>query len=124
MAALAMPMDPMASEMAEGGAAGGRGAAHNVARSQQVAAWLVEGCSSGEAHQRARAAWCVSHRTADRLVAAGRAELIRGWDVQRDEMTALLLSRLDRVFSDALVAGNHGAALGAVNAAARLAQLL
>jgi hypothetical protein len=32
--------------VAKGGAEGGRGAAHNLARSQQVARWLVEGCST------------------------------------------------------------------------------
>ena len=65
----------------------------------------------------------VSHRTADRLVAAARAELIRGWDVERHEMIALLLSRLDTVFRAAMEARNHGAALGAINAAATLSRL-
>jgi len=110
--------------MADGGAEGGRGAAHNVARSQQVARWLVEGLSTAEVRQRARDQWGVSHRTADRLVAAGRAELIRGWDVHRDQMTALLLSRLDTVFREAMAAKNHGAALGAINAQAKLAKVL
>ena len=65
----------------------------------------------------------VSHRTADRLVAAARAQLIRGWDVQRHEMFALLLARLDTVFREAMAAKNHGAALGAINSAAKLTQL-
>jgi len=109
--------------VAEVGADGGGGAAHTLARSQQVARWLVEGCSTAEVHQRARESWGVSHRTADRLVAAARADLVRGWDVQRHEMIALLLSRLDTVFREAMAAKNHGAALGAVNSAAKLAQL-
>jgi|688.fasta_scaffold89880_3 hypothetical protein len=109
--------------VAEGGAEGGGGAAHTLARSQQVARWLVEGFSTAEVHHRAREAWGVSHRSADRLVAAARAELIRGWDVERHEMIALLLSRLDTVFREAMAAKNHGAALGAINAAAKLAKL-
>jgi hypothetical protein len=110
--------------VAADGVEGGRGAvAHTVARAAVVAGWLTDGCSTAEVRQRARAQWGVSHRTADRLVAAGRAELIRGWDVERDEMIALLLSRLDRVFREAMEVKNHGAALGAVNAAAKLAQL-
>jgi len=83
---------------------------------------LVEGCSTAEVHQHAREVWGVSHRTADRLVAAALAELIRGWDVERHEMIALLLSRLGTVFREAMAAKNHGAAMGAVNAAAKLAQ--
>jgi len=88
-----------------------------------VAGWLTDGCSSAEVRQRARDQWGVSDRTGERLLAAGRAELIRGWDVQRDEMIALLLSRLDRVFREAMEARNHGAALGAINAAAKLSKL-
>jgi hypothetical protein len=109
--------------MAKAVADGGGGAAHTLARSQQVARWLVEGCSTAEVHHRARETWGVSHRTADRLVAAARAELIRGWNVERHEMIALLLSRLDTVFRAAMEAKNHGAALGAVNAAAKLSKL-
>ena len=109
--------------MAKADAEGGGGAAHTLARSQQVARWLVEGFSTAEVHHRARETWAVSHRTADRLVAAARAELIRGWDVERHEMIALLLSRLDTVFREAMAAKNHGAALGAINSAAKLAQL-
>jgi hypothetical protein len=109
--------------VAVAGGDGGRGAAHNVARSQQIARWLVEGFSTAEVHQRARESWKVSHRTADRLVAAARADLVRGWDVERHEMIALLLSRLDTVFRAAMEAKNHGAALGAINAAAKLSKL-
>ena len=109
--------------VAKDGAEGGGGPAHNTARSQQVARWLVEGCSTAEVHHRARETWGVSHRTADRLVAAARAVLIRGWDVERHEMIALLLSRLDMVFREAMATKNHGAALGAVNAAAKLSKL-
>jgi hypothetical protein len=109
--------------MAKADAEGGGGAAHTLARSQQVARWLVYGFSTAEVHARARETWNVSHRSADRLLAAARAELIRGWDVERHEMIALLLSRLDTVFREAMEARNHGAALGAINAAAKLSKL-
>jgi hypothetical protein len=110
--------------VAADGVEGGRGAvAHTVARAAVVAGWLTDGCSTAEVRQRARAQWGVSHRTADRLVAAGRAELIRGWDVERDEMTALLLSRLDAVFMGAMAAGNFNAAVAVLNAQARLSKL-
>ena len=108
--------------VAEVGADGGR-AAHSVARSQEVARWLVAGLSSGEAHQRARETWRISRRTADRLLVAARNELVADWDIDRRDLTAMLLARLDAVFQAALAAGNHGAALGAINAAARIAQM-
>lgn len=110
--------------VAEGGAERGRGAAHNIARSQQVARWLSAGCSTAEVHQQARETWGVSHRTADRLVAAGRAELMAGWDIERDQMLALLLSRFDAVFKAAMLTGNHNAAVAALNAQAKLAKVL
>jgi len=109
--------------MADGGAERGRGAAHNFARSQQVARWLVEGLSTAEVHHRARETWGVSHRTTDRLLKAGRAELMAGWDIERDSMIALLLSRLDSVFAAAMAEKNFNAALGCINAQARLAKL-
>jgi hypothetical protein len=107
------------------GADGYRGApaAHSLARSQQVARWLVEGFSTAEVRQRARDQWGVSHRTADRLVAAGRRELMRGWDCDRQQMIALLLSRLDAVFLGAMEARNFNAAVAVLNAQARLAKL-
>jgi hypothetical protein len=47
----------------------------------------------------------------------------RGWVVQRHEMIALLLARLDMVFRQVMEAKNHGGALGAINAQAKLAKL-
>lgn len=110
--------------VAADGVEGGRGAvAHTVARAAVVAGWLTDGCSTAEIHQRARDQWGVSHRTADRLVAAGRRELMRGWDCDRQQMTAMLLARLDSVFRGAMAAGNFNAAVAVLNAQARLAKL-
>ena len=80
--------------VAEAGADGGR-AAHCIARSQEVARWLVTGLSSGEAHQRARETWRISRRTADRLLVAARKELIAASDIDKASQTGfdLLLFR-------------------------------
>ena len=111
--------------VAKGGADGGGGGAvaHNVPRVAVMAGWLAEGNGSSEVVRRAQAEWGISQRTAQRLLAAARADLVRDWDVQRHEMIALLLSRLDLVFRAAMEAKNHGAALGAINAAAKLSKL-
>ena len=63
----------------------------------------------------------MSHRTADRLVSAARADMGRGWHIQRHEIIALSLARLDTVFREIMEAKNHGEALGAINSAAKLA---
>ena len=112
--------------VADVGADGYRGApaAHTLARSQLIARWLTEGFSTAEVHHRARETWKVSHRTADRLLQAGRRELMAGWDIERDQMLALLLSRFDAVFKAAMVSGNHNAAVAALNAQAKLAKVL
>jgi len=47
-----------------------------------------------------------------------------GWDIERDQMLALLLSRFDAVFKAAMVSGNHNAAVAALNAQAKLAKVL
>jgi hypothetical protein len=62
-------------------------------------------------------------RSADRLIAAARAELVSQWQNERPELLVVLLARFDRVFREAMACQNHGAALGAVNAAARLGNL-
>jgi hypothetical protein len=72
----------------------------------------------------ARDEWGVSRRSADRLLAAGRRELLANWDIERDQMLALLLTRFDAVFKAAMVSGNHNAAVSALNAQARLAKVL
>ncbi len=74
-------------------------------------------------HQQAREAWGVSHRTADRLVAAARAELIRGWHLERTEMLALSLARLDAVFRGAVASGIYNDAVALLDSRARLAML-
>ena len=43
--------------VAKDGAEGGGGAANTLAQSQQVARWLMEGCSTAELHHRASETW-------------------------------------------------------------------
>lgn len=74
-------------------------------------------------HQRAREIWGVSGLTADRLLAAGRAELVRDLHLERSVMLALSLARLDAVFRGAVASGNYNDAVALLNARARLAKL-
>ncbi len=97
--------------------------AETIARASVVAGLLVDGLSRPEILAVARERWGLAPRSADRLIAHARAELVAAWGVQREQLLAVLLSRADRVYREAMACQNHGAALGAINAAARLAQL-
>lgn len=97
--------------------------AETLARSAEVLAWLVDGLGRPEIHARARERWDLAPRSTDRLIAFARCELREAWNVQREELLSVLLSRCDRIYREGMASGNHGAALGAINSAARLAQL-
>lgn len=101
----------------------GGATAETLARSAEVLAWLVEGLGRPEIHARARERWDLAPRSADRLIAFARAELREAWNLQREELLSLLLSRCDRIFREAMATGNLGVGLGALNTCARLAQL-
>lgn len=94
-----------------------------VARVPVVARWIVDGYSRPEMLQMAREQWGIATRNTDRLIAHARAELVAEWELQRPELLATLLSRTDRIYREAMAVSNHGAALGAVNTAARLGRL-
>ena len=97
--------------------------AQTLARIPAVVGWLVEGRSRAEIVSCCGEEWGVSPRQADRLIAYARAELRQEWSVQRSELTATLLARLDREYRAASGQGNPGAAIAAVMATAKLAQL-
>lgn len=99
------------------------GHAETVARTPVVAGWVVDGLSRHAIHQKARDAWGIAPRTTDRLIAAARAELCAGWEVQRAEMVALLLERCDAAYAMAMEQKNSGAAIAAVGTMAKLAKL-
>ncbi|MFM7550076.1 MAG: hypothetical protein ACKO8I_14665 [Cyanobacteriota bacterium] len=97
--------------------------AETIVRAGEVLGWLVAGNSTREIYARTAAAWGVSTRQADRYLSHARQMLADAWAIERPDLTALLLSRTDQIYREAMACGNHGAALGAINAAARLAQL-
>jgi hypothetical protein len=70
-----------------------------------------------------RQTWGLSPRSADRLLALARQQIRSDWDIERPQMIADRLSQLSTLQQDARAAGNHAAALGCINAAARIACL-
>jgi hypothetical protein len=111
--------------VASNGDQGGRlVTAETAVRVPIVAGWLVDGRSRLQIYAAARDAWDLAPRSVDRLIQSARAEIVAAWDQQRPELTACLLSRYDAIYAAAMACGNHGAALGAVHGAVRLAKLI
>jgi hypothetical protein len=97
--------------------------AETIARAAVVAGLLVDGLSRPEIVAEARERWGLAPRSTDRLIAHARGQLREAWELEREQLLAVLLTRCDRIYREAMACANHGAALGAINAAARLAQL-
>lgn len=67
--------------------------------------------------------WGVAERTCDEYLALARAQLKADWDIERPQMIADLLSQCSTLQMEARQAGQFHIALGAINTAAKLAQL-
>jgi hypothetical protein len=67
--------------------------------------------------------WGVSSRTCDTYLQLAREQLKADWDIERPQMIADLLSQCSTLQLEARRAGQYHIALGAINTAAKLAQL-
>lgn len=67
--------------------------------------------------------WGVSERSCDKYLAMARDKLKADWDIERPQMVADLLSQCSTLQMEARRAGQYHIALGAINTAAKLAQL-
>jgi hypothetical protein len=97
--------------------------AQTLARVPVVAGWIVEGRSRREITTCAGEEWGIRQRQTDRLIALARAELVANWQVQREELTAVLMERADAVYRIAMAQNNAGAAVSVLMAQAKLARL-
>lgn len=88
-------------------------------RRRPPAAWRKSAGCAGAHHP-----WVISTRTADRLLAAARAQIVADWEIERPQMTAELLAQLSTLEQGGRDSGALGVALGCINARARLAGLL
>jgi len=67
--------------------------------------------------------WGVGARTCDEYLRVAREMLKADWDIERPQMVADLLSQCATLQQEARQAGQYHIALGAINTAAKLAQL-
>jgi hypothetical protein len=99
-------------------------AAEKDYRVNRVARLLSNGAVRSEISQYAASEWGCSLRQADRYIAEAREILKADWDIDRRTFTAELLSQLASLQKEARKGNQPHVALGCINTAARIAQLL
>lgn len=95
-------------------------AAQVEARVSQVASWVLAGLSRAEIVAKCGEEFGVSASTADRYARRARGEVSRAWQGDADYRAALLEGRYDRLYGEALAAGDLRGALAATKALAGL----
>ena len=68
--------------------------------------------------------WGVGYKSTDKYLEIVRAEMKADWDLERPEMVANLLAQAATLQMEAREKGHLHIALGAINTAARLAQII
>ena len=99
-------------------------AAEKAFRVNRVARMLSNGAVRSEICQYAADQWGVSERQADTYVRDARDILREDWEIDRRAFTAELLSQLASLQKESRKNGQGHIALGCINSAAKLAQLI
>lgn len=94
------------------------------ARTAEVERLLLEGAGRAAVLLHARQEWNLAPRSADRLLALARERIRAGWEVERRDVVALILSQLATLQQQARERDNLAVALGCINATARLCGLI
>ena len=97
--------------------------AETVVRSQKFARIIANGGRRSDCVRYASENWGVGERTVDKYLEIARAELKRDWDIERPQMIADLLAQCSTLQMEARRSGQYHIALGAINTAAKLANL-
>ena len=104
-------------------AAKGTTKAETEFRAQRFARIIATGGRRSDCIRYAAENWGVSVRTCDKYLEIARQQLKADWDIERPQMIADLLSQCSTLQMEARRAGQYHIALGAINTAAKLAQL-
>jgi hypothetical protein len=92
-------------------------------RAQRFSRIISNGGRRSDCIRYAAENWGVGERTCDSYLELARQQLKADWDIERPQMIADLLSQLSTLQMEARRAGQLHIALGAINTAAKLAQL-
>ena len=93
-------------------------------RVNRVARMLSHSAVRSEIIQYSANEWGVSVRTADEYIKKARVLLAEDWEIDRRTFTAELLSQLASLQKESRKNGQGHIALGCINSAAKLAQLI
>jgi hypothetical protein len=104
-------------------AAKGTTKAETELRAQRFARIIATGGRRSDCIRYAQENWGVSEDTCDKYLRMARDQLKADWDIERPQMIADLLSQCSTLQLEARRAGQYHIALGAINTAAKLAQL-
>ena len=97
--------------------------AETLVRAARFARIIANGGRRSDCIRYASEHWGVSDRTCDKYLELARQQLKADWDIERPQMVADLLSQCSTLQMEARRAGQFHIALGAINTAAKLAQL-
>jgi|TARA_R110000868_G_scaffold356877_1_gene618321 hypothetical protein len=92
-------------------------------RANHFARIIANGGRRSDCVRHAAENWGVGERSCDKYLAMARDKLKADWDIERPQMVADLLSQCSTLQMEARAAGQLHIALGAINTAAKLAQL-
>jgi hypothetical protein len=104
-------------------AAKGTTKAETELRAQRFARIIANGGRRSDCIRYAVENWGVGEAACGRYLAMARDQLKADWDIERPQMIADLLSQCSTLQMEARRAGQYHIALGAINTAAKLAQL-
>jgi len=94
-----------------------------IDRANRFARIIANGGRRSDCIRFAAENWGVGPRSCDQYLKIARDQLKADWDIERPQMVADLLSQCATLQMEARRAGQYHIALGAINTAARLAQL-
>lgn len=94
-----------------------------IDRANRFARIIANGGRRSDCIRFASENWGVGPRSCDEYLKLARDQLKADWDIERPQMVADLLSQCSTLQMEARRAGQYHIALGAINTAAKLAQL-
>ena len=92
-------------------------------RVQKLSRIIATGGRRSDCLRYAREHWGVSEATVDNYLKKAREDIKKDWDIERPQMIADLLAQCSTLQMEARRAGQFHIALGAINTAAKLADL-
>ena len=97
--------------------------AETVIRAKEFARIIANGGRRSDCIEFAEQNWGLKPSACNQYLQLARDQLKADWDIERPQMIADLLSQCSTLQMEARRAGQYHIALGAINTAARLAQL-